>query len=178
MLEQWQHLTRARAFWCRQDCQAVIQPLCRIQLHLRSCSHVNYTASTSPLVQAKRVRTNRTRSFTRCYTLSVCIQFPLLEVQVCKSTKLTPAVLCECYCCAAFHWKDPDSLPGNSLSIYLTCCGMHLKLLQLIPQSTDKPAHKHTFTLLFTASGLLVFPQLFQTGHIAYSLSKKEPVQN
>lgn len=110
-LKQRQHLTCARAFWCRQGCQGVIQPMCRIQLHLRSCSHVNYTASTSPFVQAKRVRTNRTRSFTRCYTLSVCIQFLLPEVQVCKSTKLTPAVLCERNCCAAFPWKDPDSLP-------------------------------------------------------------------
>lgn len=102
-LRQQQHLTSARAFWCKQGCQGVIQPMCRIQLHLRSCSHVNYTASTSPFVQAKRVRTNRTRIFTRCYTLSVCIHFLLPKVQVCKSTKLTPAVLCECDCCAAFH---------------------------------------------------------------------------
>lgn len=137
-------------------------PMRWIQFHLRSCSHVNYTASTLPFVQAKKVRTNRTGSFTRCYTLSVCNQFPLPEMQVCKSTKLTPAVFRECDCCAAFHWKDPDSLPGNSLSTYLTWCGMHLKILRLTPQSRDKPEYKHTFCLLFIASGLLGFSICFK----------------
>lgn len=50
--------------------------------------HMDYIACTSPCVQPKRVRTNRAGSLTRCYTFSICIQFPLPSVLVCKSTQL------------------------------------------------------------------------------------------
>lgn len=100
--------------------------------------HANYIACTSPFVQAERLRINRARSFTRCYTLSVCIQFPLPSMPVHRSTQLIyPQSCLDAIATQLFAGRIPIRFQGIPCLHILPAAGRTWKILQPPPESPN-----------------------------------------
>lgn len=135
-LKQWQApclcqglLVQARLAGC---CTNHVQ---RTQLHLRSHGTWRATCELHCLhftfCPGRKTKNKQSKKFYKVLHIKCLHPVPTPKhAGAQEHAAHIPAVLSGCDCYTAFCWQDPNSIPGNSLSTYITCCGTHLKILQ------------------------------------------------